>query len=120
MANGVTIRYSPLAIRSWTWPDPCTASRGIGQLRQKGTAMEERRKAPRDRTFLNGLIAFNNKNSTADCFVRNCSGEGAKIAVAETMPLPPEFDFLIPGKRESRHARLVWRHGAQAGVAFVA
>src|SRR5271156_6533317 len=33
---------------------------------------------------------------------------------------PHEFDFLIPGKRESRHARLVWRHGAQAGVTFVA
>lgn len=80
--------------------------------------MEERRKAPRDRIFLNGRIAFNNKNSTADCFVRNCSGEGAKIAVAETLPLPREFDFLIVGKRKIRHARLVWRRGAQAGVAF--
>jgi hypothetical protein len=92
----------------------------LGQLCQKGTVMQERRKFPRERTFLNGQIAFNNKNSTADCLVRNCSGEGAKIALAETMPLPPEFDFLIPSKRESRHARLVWRHGAQAGVAFVA
>jgi hypothetical protein len=77
------------------------------------------RKVPRDRTFLGGEIAFNNKNSTADCFVRNCSGQGAKSTVAETLPLPREFDFLITGKRESRHARLVWRHGAQAGVAFV-
>lgn len=82
--------------------------------------MEERRKAPRERTFLNGRIAFNNKNSTADCFVKNCSDDGAKIAVAETLPLPYEFDFLIPGKRESRHARLVWRHGTQAGLTFVA
>jgi hypothetical protein len=72
--------------------------RGIGPLRQKGTAMQERRKVPRDRTFLSGQIAFNNKNSIADCFVRNCSSEGAKIAVAETLPLPREFDFLIPGK----------------------
>ena len=87
---------------------------------QKGTLMEERRKVPRNRTFLNAQIVFNNKNSTADCFVRNCSGEGAKIAVAETLPLPDEFDFLIPGKRESRRTRLVWRHGAQAGVTFVA
>src|SRR5271156_1733245 len=118
MANGVTIRYSPFAPE----PGPIHAPGGgeLGQLRQKGTTKEEGRKAPRDRTFLNGQIAFNNKNSTADCFVRNCSGEGAKIALAETMPLPPEFDFLIPSKRESRHARLVWRHGAQAGVTFVA
>ena len=92
----------------------------MGQVRPKGTVMEERRKVPRNRTFLNAQIAFNNKNSTADCFVRNCSGEGAKIAVAETLPLPREFDFLLPGKRESRHARLVWRRGAQAGVTFVA
>jgi hypothetical protein len=82
--------------------------------------MEERRKAPRDRIFHNGLIAFNNRNSTADCFVRNCSGEGAKIAVAETLPLPHEFDFLIPAKRQNRRARLVWRRGGQAGVRFVA
>jgi len=66
------------------------------------------------------LIAFNNKNSTADWFVRDCSAEGAKIAVAETLPLPREFDFLITGKRENRRARLVWRHGAQAGVTFLA
>ena len=82
--------------------------------------MEERRKAPRERTFLNGRIAFNNKNSTKDCFVKNCSDEGAKIAVGETLPLPNEFDFLIPGRRESRRARLVWRHGTQAGLTFVA
>jgi len=66
------------------------------------------------------LIAFNNKNSTADCFVRNCSAGGAKITVAETLPLPREFDFVITGKREDRRARLVWRHGAQAGVTFLA
>jgi hypothetical protein len=82
--------------------------------------MEERRKASRERTFLNGRIAFNNNNSTADCFVKNCSDEGAKIAVGETQPLPHKFDFVIPGKRESRPARLVWRHGTQAGLTFVA
>jgi PilZ domain len=109
MANGKSIRHSPFARLK-----PCTAS---GEL---GHCVQERRKVPRDRTFLNGQIAFNNKNSIADCFVRNCSSEGAKIAVAETLPLPREFDFLIPGKREIRHARLVWRRGAQAGVTFVA
>ena len=82
--------------------------------------MEERRSGRRDRTFLEGRIAFNNRNSTADCFVRNCSLEGAKIAVAETLPLPREFDFLIPAKRQSRQARLVWRRGGQAGVRFMA
>jgi hypothetical protein len=101
-------------------PDPCIASRGNVHLRQMETAMEERRKAPRERTFLNGRIAFNNKNSTNDCFVKNCSDEGAKITVGETLPLPHEFDFLIPGRRESRRARLVWRQGTQAGLTFVA
>ena len=37
--------------------DPCVASGGNGHLRRMGTAMEERRKAPRQRTFLNGRIA---------------------------------------------------------------
>jgi hypothetical protein len=74
-----------------------------------GIAREERRKAPRERTFLNGRIAFNNKNSTADGLVKNCSDEGAKIAVPETVLLSHEFDFLILGKRETRPPRLVWR-----------
>jgi hypothetical protein len=80
--------------------------------------MEERRKVPRNRTFLDGQIAFNNRNSTVDCFVRNCSGEGAKIVLAETLLLPREFDLLIPGKSETRLARLVWARGAQVGVMF--
>jgi hypothetical protein len=85
MANGKSIRHSPFARLK-----PCTAS---GEL---GHCVQERRKVPRDRTFLNGQIAFNNKNSIADCFVRNCSSEGAKIAVAETLPLPREFRFSDP------------------------
>src|ERR1700722_11399945 len=100
MANGVTIRYSPFAPE----PGPIHARRAgeLGQMCQKGTAMEERRKAPRDRTFFNGQIAFNNKNSTADCFVRNCSSEGAKIAVAETMPLlPANSIFSSPASAKS-------------------
>ena len=63
----------------------------MDDLHQKGTVMEERRRAARDRTFLSGLIVFNNKNSTADCFVKNSSRDGVKIAVAETLPLPREF-----------------------------
>ena len=65
----------------------------MGRVCPKGTVMEERRNVPRNRTFLKGQIAFNSKNSTADCFVRNCSGEGAKIALAELCRFPPNSIF---------------------------
>jgi hypothetical protein len=82
--------------------------------------MEERRRGRRDRTFLNGLIAFNNRNSTVDCLVRNLSGEGAKITIPATAPTPGEFDLMLPTRGESRQARQVWRHGEELGVTFAA
>jgi hypothetical protein len=80
--------------------------------------MEERRAIPRKRTFLNGSVAFNNRNSTADCFVRDWSPAGAKIAIVEPSVAPREFDLVIPARGETRRAFLVWRQGDAAGVRF--
>jgi hypothetical protein len=80
--------------------------------------MEERRTGRRDRTFLKGSIAFNNRNSTADCLIRNCSDQGAKIAFAEPFSLPAEIELSIPIKGQERRSRIVWRHGSEMGVRF--
>jgi len=81
--------------------------------------MEERRKAPRARAYLPARVVFNAKSSTKDCLVRNLTDEGAKIAFEDAKTIPDEFEFLIPTKQDHRQARMVWRHGSDAGVVFL-
>jgi hypothetical protein len=82
-------------------------------------AMQERRAIHRNRTYLQGEIAFNGRCSTLTCLVRNMSQNGAKIVFAATALIPNEFDVVIPNKAESRRARIVWREQLQAGIAFL-
>jgi len=80
--------------------------------------MEERRKAPRGRTYLAGRIVFNHKTSTTDCIVRNWSSEGARIVFSDLSAIPDAFEFLVPGRGERHEAQVVWRHASEAGVRF--
>ncbi len=81
--------------------------------------MDERRKSVRDRTFLGGVIAFNNRSSTMDCMVRNLTAEGAKVTFTNTAVIPDRFDLVIDRKQRSFNARMVWRGADEAGVVFV-
>jgi hypothetical protein len=81
--------------------------------------MEERRKTHRDRTYLGGQIAFDDRCCIADCLVRNLSPGGAKIVFSVSATIPDEFDLAIPQKGGSRRARFVWRRETEAGVAFL-
>ena len=81
--------------------------------------MSERRKTPRSRTILGGVISFNKSRSTLDCNVRNFSQAGARVEFANTAMLPVEFDLTIPRKEATFRARTVWRSEDGAGVAFI-
>lgn len=81
--------------------------------------MEEQRTAVRGRTYLTGRVVFNDKNSTADCLVRNWTSGGAKLVFADATTMPTDFDILIPARDDSRRARTVWRRGPEAGVIFL-
>jgi PilZ domain len=84
------------------------------------SVMNERRKIARCRTFLGGVIAFNRRNSSMDCVVRNLSPEGARVAFTGTAVIPEKFDLTITRQERSFSARMVWRRPDDAGVAFVA
>jgi hypothetical protein len=53
------------------------------------------------------------------CTVMQLSATGAKIAVAGTLNLPEIFHIAIAQKSIERRARLVWRRGDVAAVAFL-
>jgi hypothetical protein len=80
----------------------------------------ERRRHPRGKSLYGGVIAFNARQSTVDCVVRNFSAHGAKIEMAGTALLPDEFDLSIARKDTSFRARLIWRNALEAGVQFTA
>ena len=80
--------------------------------------MLERRQLPRNRVYYGGRVAFNARNSTLACVVRNFSLFGAKIEFENAALVPDEVDFEIERKAISCPARLVWRNRNAAGLVF--
>ena len=80
--------------------------------------MLERRQHPRNRVYYGGMVAFNARNSTLDCVVRNFSQRGAKIEFENSAMLPDQVDFEVARRGLSCLARLVWRDQNAAGLFF--
>ena len=80
--------------------------------------MLERRQLPRNRVYYGGMIAFNARNSTLACIVRDFSKRGAKVEFENSTMLPDRVDFEIERRGLSCLARLVWRDRNAAGLAF--
>ena len=80
--------------------------------------MHDRRQLFRNRVYYGGLLAFNARNSTLTCIVRNFSTHGAKIEFEGSAILPDELDFTVERRGFSCLARLVWRDRNQAGLEF--
>lgn len=81
-------------------------------------AMRERRQLHRNRVYYGGMVAFNARNSTVACVVRNFNRLGAKIELENPGLFPDQLDFTIERKGLSWLARLVWRDTNAAGLAF--
>ena len=73
---------------------------------------------PRNRVYYGGIVAFNARNSTLDCLVRNFSPRGAKIEFENSAILPDRIDFEVERRGLSCLARLVWRDQNTAGLMF--
>ena len=78
--------------------------------------MREPRSETRRRCFLGARLAFNNRNSTLDCLIRDISDRGARLEVARPDDLPNTFDLEIPRERRRFHAEVVWRRGQSCGL----
>lgn len=80
--------------------------------------MLERRQHQRNRVYYGGVIAFNARNSTLDCVVRNFSPHGAKIEFENSAILPDRVEFDVVRRGLSCLARLAWRDQNCAGLTF--
>lgn len=80
--------------------------------------MEERRRAPRQRTLKGAHIVFNDGHSTIDCQVRNLSAIGALLRVAGVIGIPDRFTLRFDDGRS--FSCVVARRTADAvGVTFL-
>jgi hypothetical protein len=84
----------------------------------KGMPMIDRRQTFRGRVYYGGRIAFNARQSTIDCIVRNFSAAGAKVEFTNTAVLPEEIDLSIERKGVAFVANMIWRRQNEAGVVF--
>jgi hypothetical protein len=80
--------------------------------------MHERRQLHRNRVYYGGMLAFNARNSTIACVVRNFNRLGAKIELENPGLFPDQVDFTIERKGFSWLARLVWRNERTAGLSL--
>ena len=80
--------------------------------------MIERRKTPRSRVIYGGVIAYDQRQSTMNCVIRNFSDDGAKVEFENPALLPEQIDLLIAKKGRAFAAQIMWRRTADAGVAF--
>jgi PilZ domain len=83
-----------------------------------GTAMDERRRSARQKSFLRGRVDFNKGRTALDCLIRDISDDGARIIFSDTVSIPDVVDLYIPQKDQTVRARVQWRHGDEIGLAF--
>ena len=83
-----------------------------------GEARTDRRRIARQKSFLRGMIYFNNRRSVADCLIRDISPYGARLIFSDTVTTPDLLDLYIPQKEQTLRAQVIWRVGHEVGVAF--
>ena len=78
----------------------------------------ERRRITRQKSFLRGMIYFNNRRNAVDCLVRDISPYGARLIFSDAVTTPDALELYIPQKEQTLRVQVIWRHGQEAGVAF--
>jgi hypothetical protein len=84
----------------------------------ESNAMDDRRHAPRHRTFLQGRVFYNNRRSTADCIIRELTDDGARLSFTDPVTLPHSFELHIPNRDQTYRVETIWNHGEEVGVTF--
>jgi hypothetical protein len=78
----------------------------------------ERRRVTRQKSFLRGMIYFNNRRNAVDCLIRDISPYGARLIFSDSVSTPDVFELYIPQKEQTLRIHVIWRHGQEVGVAF--
>jgi hypothetical protein len=85
----------------------------------------ERRKSPRQRSFLHGFVRLGDQNYSLDCVVRDVSETGAKLRLKFPISLAAlariergHVELHIPEKQKIVQASVVWVDNCEMGISF--
>jgi hypothetical protein len=78
----------------------------------------DRRAMPRRIAGAPSVITFGPGARSVNCTLRNVSSAGARVVLHDDVELPHVIRIL-DGRGACRDARVIWRVGADIGVAFV-
>ena len=74
--------------------------------------------APRARTFLKGIVYYDNRHASIECTVRDLSDTGARIVFATLVTVPDVLELHIPQKQITLPAHVRRRELYEIGVSF--
>lgn len=80
--------------------------------------MAERRRIPRVRSSLSGVLEFNAQGSPIACRVLTHSAEGATVEVDKRVIVPSSVDFTIREMNICHRSTVIWRTLSQIGVRY--
>ena len=78
----------------------------------------ERRRTARQKSFLRGMIYFNNRRNAVDCLIRDISTYGARVIFSDSVQTPDVLDLYIPQKEQTLRSHVIWRNGTEVGISF--
>lgn len=81
--------------------------------------MSERRRAARQRSFLQGRLFYNGRRNSVDCVIRDISEIGARLQFSAAVTVPEALELYVPHKDQMHRVRVEWRHGEEMGVVFL-
>ena len=74
--------------------------------------------ALRTRTFLKGVVYYDNRRASIDCTIRDLSDTGARIVFATLVTVPDNVELHIPQKQLTLPACVRRRDQLEIGVSF--
>ena len=67
-----------------------------------GFMAEEPKIAIRQRTFLKGMVYYDNRRASIECVIRDLSDSGARLAFDHPATVPDNIELFIPHKQKPR------------------
>ena len=74
--------------------------------------------ALRSRTFLKGVVYYDNRRASIDCIIRDLSDTGARIVFSTLVVVPDNIELHIPQKQMTLPAQVRRRDEYEIGVSF--
>lgn len=97
-------------------PEPDRRQRSSGDANQDQRQRSDRRRAPRQRVLLTGLIVHDDFSGCFPCTIRSLSAGGARTSVPDDWQAPAKFWLIKATAGIAHEATLAWRQNGQAGL----